>query len=660
MFMGVRGVWAALWCVLVLAARVDATARGSLAPMTYRRLADESAKATGGDAKGSWNEWRYRSNEELASAMDALHAGPCAGISKLTTIGTSVRGVEMRAMEVSTQPGVEQTKPGIMLVGNMHGDEPVGRELILRFARLLCIAHERRGRSAGGDEPGGGGLEKDPSDEASAKDLSDEASAKDLLDEASAKLLDEAAVVARNARVFLVPTMNPDGFSARRRNNANSVDLNRDFPDQFNEPGMPDRFDARQPETAAMMRFSESVNATAALNFHEGALVANYPYDAISGTNRKAGYSKSPDDAAFRRLAKVYARAHPTMATAANEEFPEGITNGARWYPLWGGMQDWHYVKTQTMDVTVEVNERKWPDESQLARLWTEHAPAMMAYAKTVATESTFGRLTDSVTGEAIRGATLAVAGVDVRFRFHVATHGVLREVPRAGEARGDRVRAGVLPADEDGERRRAAGHLAPKDGRRETILGAGEGRGRRGGGGGEGRERRCDGGGEGRGRAARAETEAGIGGFGRRGSSAPGSSSGPGSSRRLSRRPSRGWRGGGAGGRGRDSPRFARGRSSPASGSTVDDRGGIDGEERLTLSNYFRLKVSTLERIKGLIAAHRWRARRTTRPAFAPAASPARSAGAASRRRRTRNLSATRSPRRLARDPGAPTAPYT
>ena len=356
-FMGVRGVWAALWCVLVLAARVDATSRGSLAPVTHRRLADdESAKATGGDAKGSWSEWRYRSNEELANAMDALHTGPCAGISKLTTIGTSVRGVEMRAMEVSTQPGVEQTKPGIMLVGNMHGDEPVGRELIIRFARLLCIAHERQ-RSAGGDEAGEGGLDKDP------------------LDEASAKLLDEAAVVARRARVFLVPTMNPDGFSAKRRNNAASVDLNRDFPDQFNEPGLPARFDARQPETAAMMRFSEGVNATAALNFHEGALVANYPYDAISGTNRKAGYSKSPDDAAFRRLAKVYARAHPTMATAANEEFPEGITNGARWYPLWGGMQDWHYLKTQTMDVTVEVNERKWPDESSLVRLWTEHAP---------------------------------------------------------------------------------------------------------------------------------------------------------------------------------------------------------------------------------------------------------------------------------------------
>ena len=86
--------------------------------------------------------------------------------------------------------------------------------------------------------------------------------------------------------------------------------------------------------------------------------------------------------AAFRRLAKVYARAHPTMATAANEEFPEGITNGARWYPLWGGMQDWHYIKTQTMDVTVEVNERKWPDESRLARLWSRSqatAPSIRA-----------------------------------------------------------------------------------------------------------------------------------------------------------------------------------------------------------------------------------------------------------------------------------------
>ena len=217
--------------------------------------------------------------------------------------------------------------------------------------------------------------------------------------------------------MFLVPTINPDGFKNKRRNNGNSKDLNRDFPDQFNDPSLPDGFDERQPETAAIMRYSQSVNATAALNFHEGALVANYPYDAISGTNRQAGYAKSPDDVAFKRLAKIYAKAHPSMATPANKEFPEGVTNGARWYPLWGGMQDWHYIKTQTMDVTVEVNEWKWPEASQLSSLWSEHAPAIVSYVHAVTRKSLTGKVLDSADGTTpVASAQLSVAGIDVPF----------------------------------------------------------------------------------------------------------------------------------------------------------------------------------------------------------------------------------------------------
>ena len=64
-------------------------------------------------------------------------------------------------------------------------------------------------------------------------------------------------------------------------------------------------------------------------------MVANYPWDGTQ--DRKTHYSESPDDAAFIHLAKVYAEAHGRMANS--EEFPGGITNGARWYPLWGGMQ---------------------------------------------------------------------------------------------------------------------------------------------------------------------------------------------------------------------------------------------------------------------------------------------------------------------------------
>lgn len=67
----------------------------------------------------------------------------------------------------------------------------------------------------------------------------------------------------------------------------------------------------------------------------QGAFVANYPWDGSSdgGTH----YSASPDDQTFIHLAKSYASLHAQMNVS--QEFEQGITNGAAWYPLWGGMQ---------------------------------------------------------------------------------------------------------------------------------------------------------------------------------------------------------------------------------------------------------------------------------------------------------------------------------
>lgn len=49
----------------------------------------------------------------------------------------------------------------------------------------------------------------------------------------------------------------------------------------------------------------------------------------------------TPDDAMFRALAMVYSKNHPAMRTGHNcdEVFPDGITNGAHWYELNGGIQ---------------------------------------------------------------------------------------------------------------------------------------------------------------------------------------------------------------------------------------------------------------------------------------------------------------------------------
>ena len=114
----------------------DGTARSSRAP--GRALLEPRAAVP--SSAVDWSAWRYRSNDEVAAALEHLHRGPCAGTSALTSMGASGKGVPMRVLEISLEPGRVSAKPSFAFIGNMHGDEPVGRELILRLGKLLCDA----------------------------------------------------------------------------------------------------------------------------------------------------------------------------------------------------------------------------------------------------------------------------------------------------------------------------------------------------------------------------------------------------------------------------------------------------------------------------------------------------------------------------------------
>jgi carboxypeptidase D len=61
------------------------------------------------------------------------------------------------------------------------------------------------------------------------------------------------------------------------------------------------------------------------------------------------------------------------------QEFPEGITNGAQWYPVYGGMQDWNYLAAKCMAITLELSESKWRPEAHLVTLWEENREALVA-----------------------------------------------------------------------------------------------------------------------------------------------------------------------------------------------------------------------------------------------------------------------------------------
>ena len=48
-------------------------------------------------------------------------------------------------------------------------------------------------------------------------------------------------------------------------------------------------------------------------NFHDGAVVASYPYDDYRDDQSQIGIHKTPDHSFFKHLASTYAENHQTM-----------------------------------------------------------------------------------------------------------------------------------------------------------------------------------------------------------------------------------------------------------------------------------------------------------------------------------------------------------
>jgi carboxypeptidase D len=94
-------------------------------------------------------------------------------------------------------------------------------------------------------------------------------------------------------------------------------------------------------------------------------------------------YVACPDDALYIALAHTYADANPRMRLSSGDpSFTNGICNGAQWYCIYGGMQDWNYVWPRCFDTTIELDDQKIPLASRLPSLWTENMTSMLAYAE--------------------------------------------------------------------------------------------------------------------------------------------------------------------------------------------------------------------------------------------------------------------------------------
>ena len=177
------------------------------------------------------------------------------------------------------------------------------------------------------------------------------------------------------------------------RANAHNVDLNRNFPDQY---GMNDFNRNQEPEVQAVMNWSLSNNFVLSANLHGGALVANYPFDDSAKDflskvdDPRTIMNPTEENEIFKHLALIYSNSHKKMyqgkpcPSYIRESFTDGVTNGADWYAVTGGMQDWSYLHGGTYELTLELGCYKFPKAEELSKFWMDNREALIKYIEQV------------------------------------------------------------------------------------------------------------------------------------------------------------------------------------------------------------------------------------------------------------------------------------
>ena len=226
--------------------------------------------------------------------------------------------------------------------------------------------------------------------------------------------------------LYICPLENPDGTYHLTNDlilkdnihstyhNYNDVQLNRNYPPL---PGLTDTVNI-QPETQAIIDWVTPKHFVMSVNFHCGAEIVNYPWDAWTTAQRSHA-----DADWFRYTGQNYA----SLCHAADTAYMYGdyrgrsVIEGADWSPLVGGRQDYMTYYQRCREVTIEMSYQPViTDTIVLPTFWDKSKDALLSYAM----ESCYGfwgTVTDAVTGEPVE-AMIKVVDHDY-FHSEVFSH---------------------------------------------------------------------------------------------------------------------------------------------------------------------------------------------------------------------------------------------
>uniref|UniRef100_A0A8C4L460 Carboxypeptidase Z n=1 Tax=Equus asinus TaxID=9793 RepID=A0A8C4L460_EQUAS len=328
-------------------------------------------------------------------------AARCAHIAKTYSIGRSFEGKELLVIEFSGRPGQhELMEPEVKLIGNIHGNEVAGREMLIYLAQYLCSEY--------------------------------------LLGNPRIQRL------LNTTRLHLLPSMNPDGYEVAAaegagyngwtsgRQNAQNLDLNRNFPDLTSEyyrlassrNARSDHIAIPQhywwgkvaPETKAIMKWMRTTPFVLSASLHGGDLVVSYPFDFSKHPQEEKMFSPTPDEKMFKLLARAYADVHPMMMDRSENRcggnfLKRGsIINGADWYSFTGGMSDFNYLHSNCFEITVELGCVKFPPEEALYTIWQHNKEPLLNFVEMVH-RGIKGVVMDKF-GKPIKNARIVVKGI--------------------------------------------------------------------------------------------------------------------------------------------------------------------------------------------------------------------------------------------------------
>lgn len=85
------------------------------------------------------NTFEYHNYDAMVQKLKSLN-DKYPNITSLYTIGKSNEKRDLWVMIISDQPRLhEPGEPEVKYIGNMHGDESVGRECLILFIEYLCV-----------------------------------------------------------------------------------------------------------------------------------------------------------------------------------------------------------------------------------------------------------------------------------------------------------------------------------------------------------------------------------------------------------------------------------------------------------------------------------------------------------------------------------------